>query len=242
MRSRAGRSPAARVSLIVSVSPRAVIPLMCGALPAAYAARSDDVRREAQPRRFGVPARRELRRQGALDRVPERLGGDHLAGGRREPEAGPDAERVRPAVARDGRHRGGDLGPQHAAGGPGCVRVVQEVRAGGVGELVGDRAPVHRRVGVSDGVVRERDPQRLARAASRRPARARRPMSTGGPRGSASPTADRTVAVVSRATGGVDADELVALGIRDPEPVADRQRRRPRAGRGSSPARCRRPG
>ena len=34
-RRRAGRSPAARVSLIVSVSPRAVIPLMCGALPAA---------------------------------------------------------------------------------------------------------------------------------------------------------------------------------------------------------------
>jgi hypothetical protein len=35
VRSRAERSPAARVSLIVSVSPRAVIPLMCGARPAA---------------------------------------------------------------------------------------------------------------------------------------------------------------------------------------------------------------
>jgi hypothetical protein len=36
-RSRAGRSPEARVSRIVSVAPLAVMPAMCGARPAAYA-------------------------------------------------------------------------------------------------------------------------------------------------------------------------------------------------------------
>ena len=53
-RSRAGRSPAARVKRIVSVSPRAVMPRMCVAFPAANAV-APTTSGSSTPTGFGLP-------------------------------------------------------------------------------------------------------------------------------------------------------------------------------------------
>ncbi len=75
-------------------------------VPALVSRETDDVGSVAGIGGGRVPARR----QGAFDDVAEGLGGDRLAGGRREAKAAPDGDRVARAVLRDARHPARDLG------------------------------------------------------------------------------------------------------------------------------------
>src|SRR5262249_29460508 len=75
--------------------------------------------------------------EGPLDGVPECLRGDSLVGGRRESVPGAYRETVGAAVRRERWHGGGDLWlePEPLRWRP--VRVVQQLRARGVFDLVG---------------------------------------------------------------------------------------------------------
>src|SRR6266498_2922831 len=79
---------------------------------------------------------RQSGRQGPLDGVSERLRGDRLVGRRGEPVPGANRERVRAPVRRDLRHGGGDLRPELEPLWWRPVRVVQQLRARGVLDLV----------------------------------------------------------------------------------------------------------
>ena len=92
---------------------------------------ADDARDESRPGGKTV-VRREL----TLDRTTKRFGRHRLVRRGREAEARPDTERVGAPGARDRRHGGRDLGLEPRSVRSRRVGVVEEIRTGGIEELL----------------------------------------------------------------------------------------------------------
>src|SRR6476620_9272227 len=88
--------------------------------------------------------------------MPERLRRDLFVGWRRETESPPDVEAVRPPVGRDDGHGRCNLGTKLRSLMTARIRVVEEVCARCVHELL-DRAPTTYGIDIDSRIRRRRD-------------------------------------------------------------------------------------